>query len=175
MISNSIPIQVDIKVGVFIHDWVVNSTGSSVIRLDKTTNLWAIVKQHLVLRSDGYVPEESEAIGIVLLDHSRALTYNVHSERLLHQNKFFRDYVTESGQGAIRRYLENQFRQAFRMFMLGKYSYYLGKEEKIRHAICDFLLTYDLPVDDVIIERLTKDWYRFRQKNTEKYQIPIFF
>ena len=36
-------------------------------------------------------------------------------------------------------------------------------------------VTFNLPINDRIIASMSKDWYRYRQRNTENYEIPIFF
>ena len=62
--------SVDIKVGSFIREWVISVTGSDVIRLDKRTNLWGIVRQNLDLLPNDYhtLCDRSEYISIELLD-----------------------------------------------------------------------------------------------------------
>lgn len=167
--------SVDIKVGRFIRQWVVSSCGSDQIRVDKRTNIWAIVKQNLALLPEDYaiVSNRSEYISIELLDAHSQRSYIHPAGCCLHLNSLYRCYISESGQEAIRRYLENQFRSAFRVYMVA--SMRDDSREKILHAITSFLLDYDLPVDSRILARLSKDWYRYRQKNGEKLHIPIFF
>ena len=166
----------DIKVGAAIHNWVVaNNGGSDVIRLDRRTNLWGIVKQNLDTLPNDYhiIQDRSEYIAVELLDVHQHKTYNRTADREIYINELYRCYISEAGQAAIRRYLENQIRAAFRVYMISRYSD--GQDEQIRHAIGSFLSDFDLPINNQIIARLSKDWYRYRQKNIEKYEIPIFF
>lgn len=167
--------SVDIKVGQFIRQWVVSSCGTDQIRVDKRTNIWAIVKQNLALLPEDYrsIGDRSEYISIELLDAHSQRSYIHPAGCCLHLNFLYRCYISDSGQESIRRYLENQFRSAFRVYMVA--SMRDDSKEKILHAITAFLLDYDLPVDKKILSRLSKDWYRYRQKNEEKHHIPIFF
>ena len=145
----------DIQVGSFIRQWVITNTGSDTVRLDKRANLW------------------SEYISFELLDSGSAPCYNRDADRKMYINELYRCYIGEDTQAVIRRYLENQFRNAFRIYMTSRYAD--GSSEKIRRAIASFLLEYDLPVNPRIIARLSKDWYRWRVKHPMKSPIPIFF
>lgn len=167
--------SVDVKVGAFIRGWVIALTGSDFVKLDKYTNLWAIVKQNLELRPSDYtiIQDRSEYISIELLDSTGTLCYNIPSQREVYIDTLFRMYISPAGQAAIQRYLENQLRSAFRTYMVARTSD--GKKEPIRHSIGSFLADFKFPVDNILIERFAKDWYRYRQKFCENYQIPIFF
>lgn len=168
-------VTVDIKVGAFIHDWVMAYRKSDLIRLDKTSNMWAILKQNLTIRPNDYsfIRDRSEYIAIELLETHAEKCYNAEEQQLLCMNELYRCYLSERGQACIRRYLENQFRAHFHVYMVARFSD--EASEPIRHAIASFLSDYLLPVDGRMISRLSKDWYRFRQKNPENYPIPIFF
>lgn len=165
----------DIQVGSFIRQWVIHNAGSDTVRLDSHSNLWGIVKEHLSLVPPDWRPLEdrTEYISVEILDCGAQPSYNKTADRMMYVNELFRCYVEDSAQLIIRRYLENQFRNAFRIYMTSRYAD--GHSEKIRHAITSFLLEYDLPIDATIIARLSKDWYRHRVKNPEKSPIPIFF
>ena len=161
--------------GAFIRQWVFAYTGSDTIHLDKKMNLWAIVKQNLDIRPDEgeNVAEKDEYIFIELLDSGGTLTYCHPCGKEIYMHTIYRCYISSAGQQAITRYLENQFRNSFRVYMTARFSD--DSNEKIRHAIGSFLADYNLPMDDIIMGRLSKDWYRFRQKHKENYPIPIFF
>ena len=168
-------VTVDVKVGSFIRQWVMESNGSDIISLEKRTNLWAIVKQNLQLLPNDYetIQDRSEYISIELLETHARQYWNVTDDCMVKMNELYRCHISEAGQAAITRYLENQFRAHFHVYMTARFSD--GKKEPIRHAIASFLQDYLLPIDDTIMARMSKDWYRFRQKNQEKYPIPIFF
>lgn len=165
----------DIQVGSFIRQWVITNTGSDTVRLDKRANLWGIVKENLELLPEDYRPlqDRSEYISFELLDSGSAPYYNRDADRKMYINELYRCYIGEDTQAVIRRYLENQFRNAFRIYMTSRYAD--GSSEKIRSAIASFLLEYDLPVNPRIIARLSKDWYRWRVKHPMTSPIPIFF
>lgn len=165
----------DIEVGSFIRQWVIASTGSDTVRLDRRANLWGIIRENLELLPENWNPLEdrSEYISFELLDSDGEPSYNRAADRKIYTNELFRCHVNTRAQATIRKYLENQFRNAFRIYMTSRYAD--DSREKIRHAISSFLLEYDLPVDATIISRLSKDWYRWRVKNPEKSPIPIFF
>lgn len=166
---------VDIKVGSFIRQWVLTVNGTDQIHLDKRSNLWGIVRQNLDLLPQDYtiLTDRSEYISIELLDSDGKIAYNIPAGKEIYVNELYRCYISEAGQNAVKRYLENQLRNAFRVYMVGRFSD--GKKEMITHAIGSFLADYDLPMDRTMINRLSKDWYRFRQKNQEKIPLPIFF
>ena len=165
----------DIRVGSFIRQWVISNTGSDTVRLDQRANLWGIIKENLDLLPADWKPldDRSEYISVELLDADGAPSYSRVENRKMYINELFRCHLDDAAQATIRRYLENQFRNAFRIYMTSRFSD--PSDEKIRHAISSFLLEYNLPVDASIISRLSKDWYRFRVKNPEKSPIPIFF
>ena len=166
---------VDIKVGTFIREWVITVNGSDIIHLDERTNLWGIVRQNLDLLPEDYsvLHDRSEYISIELLDSDGKIAYNVPAGKEIWINELYRCYISEAGQKALKRYLENQLRNAFRVYMVGRFSD--GKQEMITHAIGSFLADYNLPMDRTMINRLSKDWYRFRQKNGVNPPLPIFF
>lgn len=165
----------DVKVGATIRRWIIDSYGKDVITLDRKSNLWTVVKQNLDTRPEDYthVKDKSEYIFINILVVRGSKAYNNEAERQMYCNELYRCYLTERGVAAVKRYLENSFRAAFREYMIARYTN--GESEKIRHAITSFLLDHDLPVEKRMIARLSKDWYRFRQKNPQKFPIPLFF
>lgn len=166
---------VDVKVGAFIRQWVMAYKHTDTIKLEKTMNLWAIIKQHLeTMPNDGSeLDDRSEYISIELLDTTNHDYYNHPSGKKVYMNTLYRCYIAPAGQAAIQRYLENQFRAHFRVYMTAHFSD--GKKNGIRHAIGSFLTDYNLPIDDTVMGRLSKDWYRFRQKHGDNYPITIFF
>ena len=169
---------VDIRVGSFIRKWMIASYGSDYIRLDEFTNLWAIIKQYLELVPDDYTPVEdhSEYITVELLSTHRAdrSYFNYPADRAIIINQLYRCYIGDKGAAAIRRYLENQFRNAFTIYMVGRFSN--GDEgTKIIRAITEFLCDYNITVENRLVSRLMKYWYRYRQKYPMKHPLPVFF
>ena len=65
---------VDIKVGSFIRQWVIGTYGSDTIRLDKRTNLWAIVKQNLdLLPADYHTLQDKEEYISILFPYLKSI------------------------------------------------------------------------------------------------------
>ena len=161
--------------GKTIRQWIVSTLGSDTIHLDRRTNLWGILRQNLQTPSEPWrpLPDRSEYISIELLAASARPTWNIPSEAMLVVHEESRFCVSPAGQNAIRRYLENQLRNAFRVYMVARFSD--SDDEPIQHAIASFLLDFGLPCENGWISKLAKDWYRYREKNDRKYHIPIFF
>ena len=169
---------VDVKVGSFLRKWVVATYESDIIRLDKTSNLWGIIKQSLELLPTDYhsLEDRSEYISFVLLrDSSSTKAYDVERDLVYRVNTLYRCYISEQGCYRIRRYLEKSFKAAFHIYMVGSVGN--NPEMTILEGITQFLLDYNLEefIDQKMLSRLMKDWYRYRQNNPEKHQIPIFF
>lgn len=169
---------VDVKVGEFMRGWVMSTCKTDVIRLDKYSVLWGIVKQNLVLEPDHWKPEEdrSGTISIVLTsENSRPRVYDPSRDRTLRLNTLYRCYVNDEGSERIKRYLEREFKNAFHVYMVGA----LGNnsEMNILEGITQFLMDYNLSefIDKKMLAKLMKDWYRYRVANPETYGIPIFF
>ena len=41
---------VDVNVGAFLRQWIVNTYGTDIIRVDKDSNIWYMIKQHIPKR-----------------------------------------------------------------------------------------------------------------------------
>ena len=170
--------SVDVKVGSFIRGWVLATYHTDIIKIDKYSNLWGMVKQSLELLPADYrmLEDRSEYISIVLLrDSSKTKAYNIEKDRAYRVNTLYRCYISEEGSNKLRRYLEKQFKAAFHTYMVGAVGN--NPEMTILEGITQFLLDYNLEgaIDNKMLGRLQKDWYRYRQANQDEYAIPIFF
>nr|DAU45720.1 MAG TPA: hypothetical protein [Caudoviricetes sp.] len=168
---------VDIKVGKVIRAWIVESTGSDTITVDKKSNLWGLVKQNLDLLPADYevIQDRSEYISIALLAHgSDTKKFDAELNKTIEVNTVYRCYISERGQASIARFFENQLRSSFIVFMVARFSDDSGNE-KIVHAITAFLQEYNLPINSKILSRLMKYWYRYRVNFSENNKLPIFF
>jgi hypothetical protein len=170
--------SVDVKVGSFIRGWVLATYHTDIIKIDKYSNLWGMVKQSLELLPADYrmLEDRSEYISIVLLrDSSKTKAYDIEKDRAYRVNTLYRCYISEEGSNKLRRYLEKQFKAAFHTYMVGAVGN--NPEMTILEGITQFLLDYNLEgaIDNKMLGRLQKDWYRYRQANQDKYAIPIFF
>ena len=169
---------VDVKVGSFLRGWVLATYQSDVVKLDKSSNLWGIVKQSLELLPNDYhiIEDRSEYISFVLSsENTRSKVYNTETRQVYHCNSFYRCYISEAGCHRIQRYLEKQFKAAFHVYMVGACGN--NTDMSILEGITQFMLDYNLSeyLDNKMLGRLQKDWYRYRQKNSATYSIPIFF
>lgn len=169
---------VDVKVGSFIRGWVIATYQSDVVKIDKYSNLWGIVKQSLELLPNDYhsIQDRSEYISFVLTkENTRSRVYDTETEKVYHSNSLYRCYISETGCHRIQRYLEKQFKAAFRTYMVGACGN--NTDMSIQEGITQFLLDYNLQeyIDKKMLGKLQKDWYRYRQNNPDTYSIPIFF
>lgn len=166
---------VDIKVGRVIRQWTLNIYGTDSVLLDRSSNIWFLIKQYLELLPNDYKPLEdrSEHISFYLLvDGKDTLVKHDYLDRCLRLNMLYRCYIPPEGQARIRKYMENQFRAAFLIWMQARQEYPV---EKISHSISAFLLSVGVDVESQLLARLQKYWYRWRQKNPSKPKVHIFF
>ena len=166
---------VDINVGEFLKAWIVSTYDSDVVKVDDTSNLWAIVLQYLETIPADYalLQDRSEYISIELYDAHNTPRYHVSDESFLRNNTLYRCYIGPRGQAVIRRWFENQLRNSFKVYMIARYSD--GSTERIRHAIGSFLADFNLPITPKIMNWLSKIWYRYRVNCPINHKIPIFF
>ena len=47
---------VDVNVGAFLRQWIVNTYGTDIIRVYKDSNIWYMIKQHLETLPEDYSP-----------------------------------------------------------------------------------------------------------------------
>lgn len=160
--------------------WVMNTYGTDILTLDKDSNLWMIIKQHLDLLPNDWRPvqDRSEYISFVLLtDGSNTKAYREDPEKHRYSyrpNMLYRCALTEKGEYIVKRFLAKQFKNTFHNYMQGAMNN--NPEMKISEAITEFLMDCQQPtIDKKVIAALTKDWYRYRLKNPDCFKIPIFF
>ena len=171
---------VDVKVGAFMRKWIVGTYGTDCIELDRSSNIWMIIKQNLELTPEDYQPVEdwSEHISFILLrDGSNTVMYRQptvkNPKKYLRLNTLYRCSLSSKGENIIVRFLENQFRNTFHNYMRGALNN--GTGMSIADAITEFLNDSRIEFDAKLLSRLTKDWYRFRLKNPDCFSVPIFF
>lgn len=173
---------VDIKVGAFMRAWVMNTYGTDCIKLDRDSNLWLIIKQHLDVVPKEYRPieDKSEYISFVLLTHGQnTLAYaepdpKHPGRQQIYVNTLYRCIISPKGENIIRRFLDKQFKNAFHNYMRGAMNN--NPEISITDAITEFLEdSRQTNFDNKTIAALTKDWYRYRLKYPDEFSIPIFF
>ena len=173
---------VDVNVGAFLRQWIVNTYGTDIIRVDKDSNIWYMIKQHLETLPEDYspLPSRDEYISFVLLtDRSRTTAYaeptEKHPDRKSYRvNTLYRCSISKRGEYIIRRFLTKQFKNAFHNYMRGALNN--NPELSITEAITEFLLdACQADLSKKVISTLCKDWYRYRKKYPDEFKIPIFF
>lgn len=165
----------DVNVGTFLRAWVIQSEGSDSVQLGRTSDLWGLVKSNLVVASAtdmSMIAKSDECIHVYLYDCKGSKTWSTVEEKHIYMNTMFRCYMTEQGHYYFRRYLERQLKVSFYAYMLGNFNV---SDRKISETITDFLVDFQLPINNKRIAALTKAWYRFRQTTDKKFRVPIFF
>ena len=169
---------VEVKVGSFIRDWVLATYKSDLVKIDKYSNLWGVIKNSLDTLPNDYRPltDKSEYISFVLLANGKdTIAYNREKDKIYQPNTLYRCYINEENTARIVRYFENQFKAAFHTYMIGAVGN--NDEMTIVEGISSFMIDFNLQghLDKKMLSRLQKDWYRYRQKCDDGYPIPIFF
>lgn len=167
---------VDVKVGKFIRSWVVSTYGTDIIKLDRDMNLWSIIKQNLELLPNDFEPvaEKDEYITFVLLADGRyTLAFDMKKNKEYRVNTLYRCALSQRGENIIRRYLTKQFKHTFHNYMKGALNN--NDSLSIAEAITEFLTDSKQEVTETVVSSLSKDWYRYRMKYPDEFNIPIFF
>lgn len=169
---------VEVKVGSFIRDWVLATYKSDLVKIDKYSNLWGLIKNSLDTLPNDYRPltDKSEYISFVLLANGKdTIAYNRVKDKIYQPNTLYRCYINEENTARIVKYFENQFKAAFHTYMIGAVGN--NDEMTIVEGISSFMIDFNLQdhLDKKMLSRLQKDWYRYRQKCDDGYPIPMFF
>lgn len=166
---------VDIKVGKAIREFVIATNGSDTLDPDKYTILWCLIKQHLITSPGDYRPikDKSEYISIMLHNSNDIKTYSVPKKGRATYSTLFYSYLSDVGQAVVKRHFEKEFKATFRNYMKGALNN--NPDMKINDAIEEFLSDHNIPLDNISIAMLQKDWYRYRIKLSSKKICPLCF
>ena len=102
-------ITVDVRVGRYIRDFVVSSSGGGDVFVPgKDSVIWGLLKQHLITSAVGWrpVPEElrREYIRIALRPtRCSAKSYSIPAARIQSVNTLFRCYLSRTGERVVAR------------------------------------------------------------------------
>lgn len=165
----------DVNVGTFLRQWVMASEGSDTVSLGRKSNLWGIVKSHMVVAAAtdmSQIVNADECIHFRLMDCHSQKTWSAEADVQMHMNTMFRCYLDQQGHNLVKRFLEQQLRVTFLAYMVGNMN---TGDRNIAGTVTDFLVDYSLPISQRQISSLTKAWYRYRLQMNKRYHIPIFF
>lgn len=166
-------VSVDVSPSLRAYILAVNN-GSDIIRPNRESRLWGLIKMHLVTIPEDYKPQPIDGapncIRVAIYTTKRQ-EYNRNARRVIYQNGLFRDYLAPAGQRVVADYLTRHLKHTFRSYMGGA----LGgnSELSIHDAIHQFCQLYNIDMDTITYEMLRKDWFRFRRRNPNGYVIPI--
>lgn len=167
---------VDVKVSRPIREYVLSiNDGSDLIKPERGSLLWGLIKLHLDLVPETYRPvppdKRQDYIRIALYRTRSTRSYNVNTGRNMEVNTLFRNYLNEEGQRAVSDHISRGFKQTFRAYMGGA----LGNNPDltIHDAVYEFCSDYNISMDSITYDMLRKDWYRFKKRCPGPGLIPV--
>ena len=118
---------VDVKVSKPLREYVLSiNGGSDIIRPERGSMLWGLIKLHLDLVPRGYRPvppdERDRYIRIALYKTRRTKSYNINTGRNMEINTLFRNHLNEEGQRAVASHIASGFKQTDRRNYFGDLS-----------------------------------------------------
>lgn len=161
--------------------YIVESVGSNVIRLEKDRTLISIIKPHLTLAGaceEEEVPEGYAEIMIQLPDVR--YVHEAATDTIYRCDTLFRDHITPVGASKVRRFIENTFRNDYRMFLDGYVESQTDRSDsgtrlRITDGILSFLARYNIEPDEKLIEAIRRDWYRHRDMVDARRFTPLLY
>lgn len=163
-----------VKVSPALREYIlaVNS-GSDIIVPSRGSRLWGLVKMYLEPVPRDYEPMPADGdpnyIRIALYMTKRPV-WSIPTGDIVTLNILYRDHLSEDGQRAVAKHLMGEFKSTFRAYMTGALSN--NPELNIREAIDEFCSDYGIETENITVEMLLKDWYRFRQRCSESRWFP---
>lgn len=170
-------ISVAVRVGKELREFIVSGHGSDLLSPDRRSVLWSIVKPWLGSRSqtpdtDVYPPDET--VYILLRKGESIRTFCRVSGKVTNINTSYSHFFLDPrGEAAVRRHFSMMFKHSFRTYMAGYTA--AGPQLGKLDGITAFCLDYGISIDEKTIQRLDKDWYRFRKKHGEDPVCPMVF
>lgn len=169
-------IGVNVAVGREIREYIISANGSDSISPDRRSIVWSLVRPWLVPspdpRTEPRNPEEDITILLRMKESSKV--YSFAQDKVKYINTCYTDfYILQEGEAAVRRHFEASFRHLFHTYMAGYRAAGTGMD--VLDGITSFCLDYGITVTEVLIQRLDKDWYRYRKKVGEDAVCPFIF
>lgn len=174
-------IDLSIFIKKHLQRYIVESVGDNVIRLEKDRTLISIIKPHLTLAGaveEEPVPEGYAEIMIQLPDVR--YVHEAATDTVYRCDTLFRDHITPVGVAKVRRFIENTFRNDYRMFLDGYVECQNDRSDgsariKITEGIISFLALYRIEPDEKLIEAIRRDWYRHRDMIDDRRFTPLLY
>lgn len=167
----------------YIKKFLIESMDSEIIKTERGSTLLAIIKPHLILKTDVDEVEEEkpkvyEEIQIELPDLRQV--YNTRSGKTYYCDTMFRDQIDPVGMAKVRYFLNRTCKASFRTFMDGYTEFQnetKGEEDRIRvkMGVCAFFNQYHITCDEKMISCFTRDWYRHRERNEKNRFSPVLY
>lgn len=166
---------VDVKVHPALKEYILSiNSGSDIITAGKDSRLWGLVKMHLEPIPGDYTPTplsgRDDCIRIALYRSARPV-YSIPAKHTITVHTLYRDHLSDTGQRAIAKHLMQGFKQTFRAYMLGALNN--NPDLDISEAIDEFCSDYNIETENITIEMLRKDWYRYRIRCSSSGPVPV--
>lgn len=159
-------IEVDVKVGALLREFVISANGSDLLMPQKDDVLWCICKQNLLTAPPVpvVIKDRTEYIRIALVKTAASSkVYNIYKEENIRINTLFRNFFNEDGQARICNYLMKLYHSTFIVYMESHLK--ANPDIQIKQAIANFLTSYNIMMDHITHEALRKYWYRHQKRN----------
>lgn len=166
--------------------YITASLNSSVVKPERGSVLMSIIAPHLELSSHKddppEVPEGFSVLKIELPD--LRLVYNAKAGKAYYCDTMFRDRLSENGAMKVRQFFKRTFKNAYRTFMDGYTESQRDDQSqaaaytamlRVKSGTVAFLLQYHIDIDEKLITRLTRDWYRHTERNERNRFSPVLY
>lgn len=163
-----------VKVHPALREYLVSINNSETIVPERGTQLWGLVSMYLECTPpdshpvpEGDTPADSIRIAI-FNSHSR--TWCAELDRSIFQDTIFRNYLSPKSQRVIARHLMADFKHTFRAYMTGAINN--NPDISITEAIDEFCEDYHITMQQLTLDLLRKDWYRWRVSSSGSSKAP---
>ena len=161
-----------VKVHPALREYLVAVNSGDTIHPERGSHLWGLISMHLQLTPPDYTPTPDtstpdDCIRIALFD-SHARTWCNDLSRTIWQDSIFRNHLGPKAQRTIARHLMADFKHTFRAYMTGA----MNNNPDIAEAIDEFCSDYRITMQQLTIDLLRKDWYRWRMINQGQTVAP---
>lgn len=163
-----------VKVHPALKEYIVSINSGDTLFPERGSHLWGLVSMHLQLTPPDYTPTPDtstpqDCIRISLFD-SHARTWCRDLNRTIWQDSIFRNYLGPEAQRAIARHLMADFKHTFRAYMTGAINN--NPDISIAEAIDEFCSDYKITMQQLTVDLLRKDWYRWRMNSQGQTAAP---